>query len=336
MLTDVFRENEVQALIVLAELADPVKNPNNNHYQPCPRNMEEARTYFRRFALNLSGAWVSLKNKGLVEEENNRLILTAAGKDSADEIRLLRPPIYYWYRDFYTAIENSPAFNEYSRRVFGKNLGQHDFSDISQIHRLLDILKLHKGSQALDIGCGNGKTAEYISDITQAPVTGIDYCPDAIAQAILRTQNKKDRLRFEISNLEMLRLAPQLFDAIISIDTIFFGREMKATLAGLKKLLKPGGQIAVFNGAYLREEFLAALRENSLSCITYDFSKEHIEHMKLKNRVGRELQKAFAAEGNEFIWKNIMAESFPESGPVNLEFNSAARYLYIVQTAPYR
>ena len=331
MLTDIFREDEIQALIVLAELADPVQNPNNNHYRPFPRNIAEARVYFRRFALDLSRAFISLENKGLAQRENDQQVLTATGKDSADEIRLLRPPIYYWYRDFYTAIENSPAFDEYSRRVFGKNLGQHGFSDISQIYKMLELLKLQEGSQVLDIGCGNGKTAEYISDLTQASVTGIDYCPEAISQAVRRIPNKADRLHFEIANLEMLGLAPQSLDAIISIDTIFFGREMKATLTGLKKLLKPGGQMAIFNGIYLKEEFIAAVKNNGLTCEAFDFSKEHVEHMKLKNRVGRELQTAFAAEGNEFIWKNIMAESFPDSGPANLEFNSAARYLYIVR-----
>jgi len=47
----------------------------------------------------------------------------------------------------------------------------------SQIQKMLDLLKLDKSSRVLDIGSGNGKMAEYISDFTQAAVTGIRLYP---------------------------------------------------------------------------------------------------------------------------------------------------------------
>jgi len=113
-----YREDEIQALIVLAELTDPVENPNNNSYVSFPKNMTEAQTYFRRNAIDLSIAFDSLQRRGFVRQDKDTWFLTPAGKDAADEIRWLRPPIYYWYRDFYTAIENSQAFSEYSSRHF--------------------------------------------------------------------------------------------------------------------------------------------------------------------------------------------------------------------------
>jgi len=131
-----------------------------------------------------------LKTKKLAQEEKGKWILTQTGKNIADELRILRPPIYYWYRGFYSAIENSQAFDEYSKRVFGANFGQHGFSNTYQIQRMLAILKLNKSSKVLDIGYGNGKMAEYISDLTQASVTGIDYVQEAIEQATRRTQDK--------------------------------------------------------------------------------------------------------------------------------------------------
>ncbi len=39
MLTDNYREDEIQALIVLAELSYPFNNPNNNYYKPFPKNI---------------------------------------------------------------------------------------------------------------------------------------------------------------------------------------------------------------------------------------------------------------------------------------------------------
>ena len=332
MLTDNYREDEIQALIALDELASPLDNPNDAPHIHAPKNITEAMTYFRRFALDLSNAFLTLKAKELMHEENGKWVLTSKGKNVADELRILRPPIYYWYCDFYSAIENSQAFDEYSKCVFGANLGQHGFSDTNQIQLMLDLLKLNKSSKVLDIGCGNGRMAEYISDLTQVSITGIDYVQEAIDQAIKRTESKRGRLHFQTANLEFLDFADESFDAIISIDSIFFGRKMEATLASLKRMLKPDGQMAVFNGDFQYREFLSALAVNNLDYKTYDLTHENVEHMLLKHRVAKELQKEFEIERNTFIWQNLMAESFADLKSVKtLDFNPKVRYLYIIK-----
>ena len=333
MLTDNYSEAEIQALIALAEIASPFNNPNDAPHVRAPKNITEAQTYFRRFALELTPAFLILKMKGLVQETNGELTLTQAGREIADELRILRPPIYYWYRDFYSAVGSSRAFDEYSRRVFGANFGQHGFSDINQIQKMLDLLKLNESSKVLDIGCGNGKMAEYISDSTQASVTGIDYIPEAIDQAIRLTQNKS-RLDFKVVNLEFLDFKPESFDAVIAVDTIFFGRAMEATISGLNRILKPGGKMAVFNGNYQENDFLKALADSNLTYQVYDLSAEHVKHMLLKHRVAKELESVFAAEGNAFIWKNLMAESFTDLNYAKqYDYDSGKRYLYIVKKA---
>jgi ubiquinone/menaquinone biosynthesis C-methylase UbiE len=335
MLTDNYTEAETQALIALDELASPFNNPNDAPHVRAPKNIAEAQTYFRRFALNLIPAFQTLKTKGLVQETNGELTLTQTGKKIADELRILRPPIYYWYRDFYSAVENSLAFDEYSRRVFGANFGQHGFSDVDQIQKMLDLLKLDKSSRVLDIGSGNGKMAEYISDFTQAAVTGIDYIPEAIQQANRRTQNKRNRLDFRVANLEFLDFAPESFDAVIAVDTIFFGRSMEGTISGLNRLLKSGGRMAVFNGNYQEKDFLQALSATNLTYQVYDLSIEHIQHMLLKHQVAKELESAFSAEGNAFVWKNLMAESFTDLNYAKQpDYDPGKRYLYIVKKAP--
>jgi ubiquinone/menaquinone biosynthesis C-methylase UbiE len=333
MLTDNYAEDEIQALIILAELFYPVENPNNNHYKPFPKTIAEAQTYFRRFALDLSKTYKRLLNKGLLYQENGEWRLTTEGKKIADEMRLLRPPIYYFYRDFYAAIEHSQAFNTYATRVFGKNLGQHGFSDLKEIHLMMEKLELDKDSKVLDIGCGNGKITEYISDITQASVTGIDYVPEAIMLATRRTVEKRYRLNFIVGNLEMLDFPNESFDAIISIDTIFFSRDMKATLASLKSMLKPNWHMAIFYMEYKFEEFLTALKENGLSYDSYDLSRGHYEHMRLKRKIAVELLRSFEEEGNRFIWQNLMAESI---GDTNRDSEGQVtgvtkRYLYIIR-----
>lgn len=203
---DLYREEEIQALILLSELSDPVETPNNNHYTFYPKTVEQAQTYFRRFALPLDDAYASLAEKGLTQSVDGSWALTDRGRHVANRVRALRPPIYYFYRDYYAAIEHSAAFAEYAERVFGQDLGQHGISDLGQLHHMLDLVELARGSCVLDVGCGNGKIAEYISDQTGAHVTGIDYVPEAIDQAQRRTQSKRDRLRFEVGDIETLRI----------------------------------------------------------------------------------------------------------------------------------
>jgi ubiquinone/menaquinone biosynthesis C-methylase UbiE len=195
---------------------------------------------------------------------------------------------------------------------------------------MLEKLQLNRLSHVLDVGCGNGKIAEYISDITQASVTGIDYIPEAIMLATQRTADRRYRLNFIVGNLEILDFRPMTFDAVISIDSIFFGRQMKTTLAGLSAVLKPTGRMAIFNGDYLNDDFVTSLKANSLKCATYDISEGYYRHLQLKHTVASELEKAFKAEGNTFIWKNLMTESLASAEPHNAALSKIRRYLHIV------
>ena len=322
-----YSEAEIQALIALIELTYPIETPNNNFYTFFPKTLAAAQTYFRRFALDLPPAFESLAAKGLAAQEEGIWRLTPAGLAMAGELRRLRPPIWYWYKEFYTAIEHSPAFSEYCRRVFGRDLGQHGFSNLQQLQRMLEIVRLQPSTRMLDIGCGNGKIAEYISDLTGAIVTGIDYIPEAIAQAVQRTQPKAERLQFEIGNLETLELAEASFNFILSIDSIFFGQDLTTTLARLKALLAPRGQMAIFCG----DELAMPLQTNNLVYTVYDFSREHYEHLQLKYQVAKTLQTAFEQEGHRFIWENLMTESLASTAPYNSEAETTRRYLYHIK-----
>ena len=95
--------------------------------------------------------------------------------------------MFHWYSDYYAAVEVSRANAAYCERVFGRNLCQHGFADMDQLDRLLEVTGIRAGHRVLDLGCGNGLIAEYISDVTGAQVTGVDFIPGAIRQAQDRT-----------------------------------------------------------------------------------------------------------------------------------------------------
>ena len=103
-------EAEIQVLITLIELAYPVETPNNNFYHFHPQTLNEAATYFKGFRADWSEAYDDLALRGLLEPGVGGWALTAAGLKTAVEMRRARPPIYYWYREYYTTAPHSPAY----------------------------------------------------------------------------------------------------------------------------------------------------------------------------------------------------------------------------------
>ena len=321
------REDELQALIVLIELAEPIKTPNNNHYRFHPATVAEAKSYFRGSTRELSAAWWELEAKGLLTGPGDLPVLTELGFAQAREIRLLRPPIWYWYNDFYAAIEGSAAFSTYCERVFGRDLSQHGFADMPQLERLVAALDLGPSSRVVDIGCGNGKIAEYLSDTTGAHVTGVDYVPLAVAQAISRTRVKSDRLQFLTGNLDTLELPAGSFDVVTSIDSIFFGRSLEDTLSRLTALLATGGRMGILSAS----DHDPALRSLGLERSDTVLDREHYEHLRRKRRVAAELKPDFEREGIALVWENLMAESIDDATQFELGSEAFRRRLVVVR-----
>ncbi|MBN2076180.1 MAG: methyltransferase domain-containing protein [Dehalococcoidales bacterium] len=330
MITDNYSEDEIQALIVLVELEFPIDTPNNIAYKTFPENIDEAQSYFRSFRTDLTSAYDSLLTQGMVAPHGDFRKLTPEGKVTAEQVRKARPPIYYWYREYHSAVENSEAFDEFSKSIFGENLGQHDFTDIPQLQMMLKKVQIKENSSVLDIGCGNGKIAEYISDITGAHVTGIDYIPEAVKTARKRTISKSDRLSFQIGDIEEPVKAGMTFDMVLSIDSMYFN-DADILLPAWKKLLKPNDHMAIFYLSLDSSDISAALEKLGLSYDVYDLSREHWEHMQRKHIITKEMKGKFESEGNLFIWENLMMESVSDQSPYNPEKTPMRRYLYIVK-----
>ena len=68
MITDNYREDEIQALIALVELEFPIDTPNNITYKTFPENIDQAQSYFRSFRTDLASAYKSLQAQSLIEQ----------------------------------------------------------------------------------------------------------------------------------------------------------------------------------------------------------------------------------------------------------------------------
>jgi cyclopropane fatty-acyl-phospholipid synthase-like methyltransferase len=249
-----------------------------------------------------------------------------------------------FYTAFYSAIEHSSAHRAFCERVFGKDLCQHGFTDLKQLELLLQVTCLGASHRALDLGCGNGMIAEYLSDRSGAHITGLDYIPLAIRQAQVRTALKAGRLSFLVGDINMLSLPEQAFDVIISIDSLYFSQDYLLTLRALKAALHPGGQMAFFYSQgrepwvpideFPKDSILPdqtplakALQVNDLAYQVWDLTSQDYALAVQRKAILLELHPLFEAEGNQFIYENRLGDANGISQAI--EEGLHARYLYL-------
>lgn len=248
-----------------------------------------------------------------------------------------------FYEKFYAALPVSQSYGRFCEAAFGCNLAQHGFADMTQLHALLDLLQLGRTDHLLDLGCGNGQIAEYFATRTGAKVTGLDYIPQAIAQAQMRTASTAAQLEFIVGDINMLALPVATFDAIMAIDTIYFSNDYIETVHQLTSALRPQGQLAFFYsygwGPWLAvADFIAdtlapeqtplalALQRNGLTFTAQDFTEQDY-HLAVKRKALLAEQEAdFATESLLFLYNNRLAEC---NGIIQAyELGLHRRYLY--------
>jgi SAM-dependent methyltransferase len=298
--------------------------------------------------LNWDSALVGLADKGLVVERESQIRLTRQGEIWRRQVHAKFPYWRYMYDTFFARADSSEAHSVFCTRVYGRDLCQHGMADMEQLAVLLDVLALQHGSRILDLGCANGRIAEYISDATGAHVTGVDISPVGIKQAQARTVGKRNRLAFEVGNiLTWIPKAPASdgsaeaagFDTLLLTDTLYFVDADKM-LERTRDLVLPGGQIGILFSQWIRpggsEKRLLpegtvvgrALRRCGLDFWTWDFSAQEIEHWKVKLDVLARMRPMFEAEGN--LWLHGFRLGEAKSHARTIGPHTRSRYLYLV------
>lgn len=145
---------------------------------------------------------------------------------------------YDEYEAFYEMAEKSTAFRTFCHDAFGQDFSQDGFSDIAQIDMILPYIPAKEDVHILDIGCGNGKMLGYLQKKTGAFIHGFDYSRKAIANArALFT----DRADFQEGIIGEMEYPNETFDVVVSMDTMYFAKDMSAFVAQIKRWLKPQG-----------------------------------------------------------------------------------------------
>lgn len=101
-----------------------------------------------------------------------------------------------------------------------------------------------KGKRVADIACGTGYGAHHILNHGRAEsVVGIDISKDAIGYA--KEHYSADNLDFMIGDATSLPLDNEVFDVVVSFETIEHIHYYEMYLREIHRILKPGGTFIV-------------------------------------------------------------------------------------------
>jgi ubiquinone/menaquinone biosynthesis C-methylase UbiE len=281
-----------------------------------------------------------LLESGLATKKSDCYFLTDTGKTLGKKFRTER--MSKGYDDLLSRTGASKAYSVFCERVFGKDLSQFNVLDMEQLSTLIEKLNLKHGETALDLGCGNGRVAEYISDATGAKMTGLDFASELIKTSQQRTVGKKNRLTYIVGNMDELSFGEGSFDAIISIDTLYFVDSIDGTIKELKRLLKPTtGRLAIFydqsvNPDESRDILLPentkvgkALRNNGLTYQAVDFTSNSRQIWIREIQAAEELKEQFVKEGNTDIYEDRAKDA--KQTLESIESGRHVRYFYLAR-----
>ena len=289
-----------------------------------------------------SESWTRLVDEGLIAGDDNGYELTESGRPLAEKYYAERPDHYwYYYQHYYPAAQASQAHSQLCERVFGKDLTQDGQANMDSLNDLIAYLEIKRDDRVLDLGCGAGGIAEYVSDETGAHVTGLDYAASAIDVAMDRTERKRDRLTFVQGDMNALEFPKHSFDQVIALDTIYWVADIDEALASIVRLIKPGGKLGIFiahtpeiedgtgenepHGTWVAK----SLEKIGLDFVAHDYTESFLLFWPKMREVVMDLRDDFVAEGNELIFDSFMLDADEDYLPA-AEAGKLRRYLYIV------
>lgn len=244
---------------------------------------------------------------------------------------------YDAYEAFYTMAEKSKAFQAFCKDAFGEDFSQDGFSDIEQINMILQYIPQKDNAHILDVGCGNGKMLGYLQEKTKASIHGFDYSEEAIKTAkLLFPYNSQ----FREGIIGEIDYQEEMFDVVISMDTMYFAKDMAVFVAQIKKWLKQDGVLFV---GYQEGDIIPktenvnnttlakALLVNSMNYEAVDITEKTYELLKTKRISAINHKNEFEAEGHGEWFHMLMGQTECVTSTYEQFKEKMARYIYVVR-----
>jgi len=165
------------------------------------------------------------------------------------------------YKNNRNGVKTMGRFSEYIGSQFGKPRGfigmiccllmntinRRMYSSISS------CINKNENATVLDIGYGNGYLINKIYKKTNATIYGIDISDDMKKLASRRNSEAVDigKVKLSIGDCCNLKYEDKIFDAVTSVNTIYFWSDTEKGLSEICRTLKDGG--VFYNAVYSKQ-----------------------------------------------------------------------------------
>jgi SAM-dependent methyltransferase len=156
----------------------------------------------------------------------------------------------------------------------------------------VSLLELRVDDRVLEIGFGPGLAIRELSRIAhEGYVCGIDHSEVMLRQAGRRNADgiRRGLVDLRLGSVDALPAFDAPFDTILAVNAVLFSNQPDARLEALRRLLRPGGLIAVAHqprGPGASDEAAAAKgREMAATLARVGFSDVRVETLRLKPAV---------------------------------------------------
>jgi len=135
--------------------------------------------------------------------------------------------------------------------------------------RILDlVIPAGRPIDALDAGCGTGFLSLELAARGHR-VSGVDFAPAMLAAARRKAAAQRLSVHFEEGDAEQLPFPPGSFDLVISRHVLWTLPHPEAAIDEWIRVLRPGGRLAIVDGAQYNEAVAPPQRENARTSAEY-------------------------------------------------------------------
>lgn len=117
----------------------------------------------------------------------------------------------------------------------------------------LSRVTIEPGFTILDIGCGGGRTVARLAGLAdKGKVIGVDYSETSVA--VSRETNDRaiaaGRVEIHEASVSRLPFEDATFDLAVAVETHYYWPNLDADLREVRRVLKPGGTLAIVAESY--------------------------------------------------------------------------------------
>ena len=135
--------------------------------------------------------------------------------------------------------------------------------------RILDlVVPAGRALDALDVGCGTGFLSLELAGRGHR-VVGVDLAPTMLELAGQKAKAQALRVRFETADAENLPYPAGSFDLVISRHVLWTLPHPQAAMDDWLRVLRPGGRLAIIDGAQYNDASAPPQRENARTSAEY-------------------------------------------------------------------